>query len=69
MVLNQHEENFEVLGFEPQASPFAQQYTLLRIQAEAVEFVQVRRSHATSDGEVFWRKSGEVLKALPTRGV
>src|SRR5215510_1919997 len=68
MVLNQHQKNFQVLGLEPQTPAFAQQYTFVAIQAEAVEFVQVPRSHTTSDGKVFCRKSGENLKALPIRG-
>src|SRR5262245_66373667 len=68
MVLNQHQKNFQILGLEPQTPAFAQQHTFVTIQAEAVEFVQVLRSHATSDSKVFWRKSGENLKVLPIGG-
>ena len=63
MVLNQHQKKFQILGLEPQTSAFAQQRAFVRIQAEAAKFVEVVRSHTTSDGEVFWRKSGENLKA------
>src|SRR5215471_3574928 len=68
MVLNQNQKKFQVLGLDPQTPAFAQQYTFVAIQAKAVEFVQVLRSHGTSDGNVFCRKSGENLKALPVRG-
>src|SRR5438445_13746103 len=67
MVLNQYNKKFQILGLEPQTPAFAQQHTFVTIQTEAVEFVQVPRSHATSDGKVFCRKSGENLKALPIR--
>jgi hypothetical protein len=63
MILHQHQKNFQVLGFEPDAPTVTQQNTLLRVQAEAIEFVQVLRSHTISDGKVFSGKSEEILKA------
>ena len=67
MVLHQHQKDFQVLGFKPQAPTFTQQNTFVRVQAETVKFVHMSRFHAISRGKVFSGKSEEILKGTPDR--